>query len=395
MAPPVVRMFMRERQLPQSTGRKPQCFWEMRAGGEITQMQQEPSSHLQSATQPTTPRPSWAPSVCALSVMDAGKAQPIGMEPGELVEQQRLDVNLNPEILLEWGVWGLGAGEMTMMVQRMRPVAPMKVEDVVGLSPIADVGTGRPDPGHVLQIHPTEVGDVVPWDPMDPGCAHARDLETMVPRGAYNMDVETLGSRDPHILDMKMIGARGPAAPGIPGMEPGGQDMARIRSPSSHIFLSALFEVVAMVSFKQVRVPLFTAIALVIVLLLAYFLPPRVRGGGRVAAAAITWVPKPNVEVWPVDPPPPVNFNKTAEQEYGDKEVKLPHWTPTLHTFQVPQNYTKANCTYCNTREYTFSYKGCCFYFTKTLTCLNETMATTSKRADRKIFINIPLVNEA
>nr|5W0K_X Chain X, Glycoprotein 42 [Human herpesvirus 4 strain B95-8]5W0K_Y Chain Y, Glycoprotein 42 [Human herpesvirus 4 strain B95-8] len=35
---------------------------------------------------------------------------------------------------------------------------------------------------------------------------------------------------------------------------------------------------------------------------------------------------KPNVEVWPVDPPPPVNFNKTAEQEYGDKEVKLPHW---------------------------------------------------------------------
>ncbi len=41
-------------------------------------------------------------------------------------------------ILLEWGVWGLGAGEMTMMVQRMRPVAPMKVEDVVGLSPIAD-----------------------------------------------------------------------------------------------------------------------------------------------------------------------------------------------------------------------------------------------------------------
>lgn len=30
-----------------------------------------------------------------------------------------------------------------------------------------------------------------------------------------------------------------------------------------------------------------------------------------------------------------------------------------------------------------------------TLTCLNETMATTSKRADRKIFINIPLVNEA
>ncbi len=115
----------------------------------------------------------------------------------------------------------------------------------------------------------------------------------------------------------------------------------------------------------QVRVPLFTAIALVIVLLLAYFLPPRVRGGGRVAAAAITWVPKPNVEVWPVDPPPPVNFNKTAEQEYGDKEVKLPHWTPTLHTFQVPQNYTKANCTYCNTREYTFSYKGCCFYFTK------------------------------
>ncbi len=32
---------------------------------------------------------------------------------------------------------------------------------------------------------------------------------------------------------------------------------------------------------------------------------------------------------------------------------------------QVPQNYTKANCTYCNTREYTFSYKGCCFYFTK------------------------------
>ena len=109
-----------------------------------------------------------------------------------------------------------------MMVQRMRPVAPMKVEDVVGLSPIADVGTGRPDPGHVLQIHPTEVGDVVPWDPMDPGCAHAQDLETMVPRGAYNMDVETLGSRDPHILDMKMIGARGPAAPGIPGMEPGG-----------------------------------------------------------------------------------------------------------------------------------------------------------------------------
>ncbi len=57
------------------------------------------------------------------------------------------------------------------------------------------------------------------------------------------------------------------------------------------------------------------------------------------AAAAITWVPKPNVEVWPVDPPPPVNFNKTAEQEYGDKEVKLPHWTPTLHTFQVPQNH--------------------------------------------------------
>lgn len=108
-----------------------------------------------------------------------------------------------------------------MMVQRMRPVAPMKVEDVVGLSPIADVGTGRPDPGHVLQIHPTEVGDVVPWDPMDPGRAHARDLETMVPRGAYNMDVETLGSRDPHILDMKMIGAWEPAAPGIPGMEPG------------------------------------------------------------------------------------------------------------------------------------------------------------------------------
>ncbi|CEQ36809.1 BZLF2 [human gammaherpesvirus 4] len=120
-----------------------------------------------------------------------------------------------------------------------------------------------------------------------------------------------------------------------------------------------------MVSFKQVRVPLFTAIALVIVLLLAYFLPPRVRGGGRVAAAAITWVPKPNVEVWPVDPPPPVNFNKTAEQEYGDKEIKLPHWTPTLHTFQVPKNYTKANCTYCNTREYTFSYKERCFYFTK------------------------------
>ncbi len=91
-------------------------------------------------------------------------------------------------ILLEWGVWGLGAGEMTMMVQRMRPVAPMKVEDVVGLSPIADVGTGRPDPGHVLQIHPTEVGDVVPLDPMDPGCAHARDLETMVPRGAYTRE---------------------------------------------------------------------------------------------------------------------------------------------------------------------------------------------------------------
>ncbi len=120
-----------------------------------------------------------------------------------------------------------------MMVQRMRPVAPMKVEDVVGLSPIADVGTGRPDPGHVLQIHPTEVGDVVPLDPMDPGCAHARDLETMVPRGAYNMDVEILGSRDPHILDMKMIGARGPAAPGIPGMAPyqGYQEPPAPRAP--------------------------------------------------------------------------------------------------------------------------------------------------------------------
>ena len=114
MAPPVVRMFMRERQLPQSTGRKPQCFWEMRAGGEITQMQQEPSSHLQSATQPTTPRPSWAPSVCALSVMDAGKAQPIqsshlsSMSPTQPIsheEQPRyedpdapLDLSLHPDV---------------------------------------------------------------------------------------------------------------------------------------------------------------------------------------------------------------------------------------------------------------------------------------------------------
>ena len=114
MAPPVVRMFMRERQLPQSTGRKPQCFWEMRAGGEITQMQQEPSSHLLSATQPTTPRPSWAPSVCALSVMDAGKAQPIqsshlsSMSPTQPIsheEQPRyedpdapLDLSLHPDV---------------------------------------------------------------------------------------------------------------------------------------------------------------------------------------------------------------------------------------------------------------------------------------------------------
>ena len=114
MAPPVVRMFMRERQLPQSTGRKPQCFWEMRAGREITQMQQEPSSHLQSATQPTTPRPSWAPSVCALSVMDAGKAQPIqsshlsSMSPTQPIsheEQPRyedpdapLDLSLHPDV---------------------------------------------------------------------------------------------------------------------------------------------------------------------------------------------------------------------------------------------------------------------------------------------------------
>ena len=114
MAPPIVRMFMRERQLPQSTGRKPQCFWEMRAGREITQMQQEPSSHLQSATQPTTPRPSWAPSVCALSVMDAGKAQPIqsshlsSMSPTQPIsheEQPRyedpdapLDLSLHPDV---------------------------------------------------------------------------------------------------------------------------------------------------------------------------------------------------------------------------------------------------------------------------------------------------------
>ncbi len=114
MAPPVVRMFMRERQLPQSTGRKPQCFWEMRAGREITQMQQEPSSHLQSATQPTTPRPSWVPSVCALSVMDAGKAQPIqsshlsSMSPTQPIsheEQPRyedpdapLDLSLHPDV---------------------------------------------------------------------------------------------------------------------------------------------------------------------------------------------------------------------------------------------------------------------------------------------------------
>ena len=114
MAPTVVRMFMRERQLPQSTGRKPQCFWEMRAGGEITQMQQEPSSHLQSTTQPTTPRPSWAPSVCALSVMDAGKAQPIqsshlsSMSPTQPIsheEQPRyedpdapLDLSLHPDV---------------------------------------------------------------------------------------------------------------------------------------------------------------------------------------------------------------------------------------------------------------------------------------------------------
>ena len=114
MAPPVVRMFMRERQLPQSTGRKPQCFWEMRAGREITQMQQEPSSHPQSATQPTTPRPSWAPSVCALSVMDAGKAQPIqsshlsSMSPTQPIsheEQPRyedpdapLDLSLHPDV---------------------------------------------------------------------------------------------------------------------------------------------------------------------------------------------------------------------------------------------------------------------------------------------------------
>ena len=114
MAPPVVRMFMRERQLPQSTGRKPQCFWEMRAGREITQMQQEPSSHPQSATQPTTPRPSWAPSVCALPVMDAGKAQPIqsshlsSMSPTQPIsheEQPRyedpdapLDLSLHPDV---------------------------------------------------------------------------------------------------------------------------------------------------------------------------------------------------------------------------------------------------------------------------------------------------------
>ena len=114
MAPPVVRMFMRERQLPQSTGRKPQCFWEMRASREITQMQQEPSSHLQSATQPTMPRPSWVPSVCALSVMDAGKAQPIqsshlsSMSPTQPIsheEQPRyedpdapLDLSLHPDV---------------------------------------------------------------------------------------------------------------------------------------------------------------------------------------------------------------------------------------------------------------------------------------------------------
>ncbi|ALF03238.1 BZLF2 [macacine gammaherpesvirus 10] len=119
-----------------------------------------------------------------------------------------------------------------------------------------------------------------------------------------------------------------------------------------------------MVSFKQLRVPLFTALALVIVLLLAYFLPPRVRGG-QVAAAAITWVANPKVEVWPAEPPPPVDFNKTAEQEYGKPEIDLPHWKPTLHTFKVPENYTKPNCTFCNTREYTFSYSGRCFYFTK------------------------------
>ncbi|AYA49823.1 hypothetical protein [macacine gammaherpesvirus 13] len=120
-----------------------------------------------------------------------------------------------------------------------------------------------------------------------------------------------------------------------------------------------------MVSFQKVKVPLFTALALVIVLLLAYFLPPRVRGGGQVAAAAITWVPNQKVEVWPVDPPPPVDFNKTAEQEYGTQDIKLPHWTPKLHTFQVPKNHTKPNCTHCNTKEYTFSYRKLCFYFTK------------------------------
>lgn len=117
--------------------------------------------------------------------------------------------------MLEWGVWGLGAGEMTTMVQRMRPVAagtapvaPMKVEDVVGLSPNADVGTGRPDPGHVLQIHPTEVGDVLTRVSMGPESAHAWVLEATMPRCAYILDVEASRARDLHNLDMKTIGPR-------------------------------------------------------------------------------------------------------------------------------------------------------------------------------------------
>lgn len=101
------------------------------------------------------------------------------------------------------------------MLQRMRPVAagtapvaPMKVEDVVGLSPIADVGTGRPDPGHVLQIHPTEVGDVLTRVSMGPESAHAWVLEATMPRCAYILDVEASRARDLHNLDMKTIGPR-------------------------------------------------------------------------------------------------------------------------------------------------------------------------------------------
>ncbi len=279
MAPPVVRMFMRERQLPQSTGRKPQCFWEMRAGREITQMQQEPSSHLQSATQPTTPRPSWAPSVCALSVMDAGKAQPIesshlsSMSPTQPIsheEQPRyedpdapLDLSLHPDVAAQPAPQAPYQGYQ----EPPAPQAPYQGYQEPPPPQAPYQGYQEP-PAHGLQSssypgyagpwtprsqHPCYRHPWAPWsqDPVHGGL-HTRDTRSRRPPGSNHLHIQDMRVPGPQDLNIHVIGTPGhhglkipcmgtPRVHGIQGHHISHlsgmdlQDMARIRSPSSHI----------------------------------------------------------------------------------------------------------------------------------------------------------------